>query len=133
MTIMKFAVRPLVKLEGTLQPIGEHTTSRRKMDLPEEIESRVNLTLLPNPNADSLKRESATYPTLLLAGIVYYQIKKNLGGGCMQIINTSKFGLKPKVIAMYLTGRKYQGGKDAKKGMKRKAPDDSPVASTSNQ
>ena len=133
MTIMKFAVRPLVQLEGTLQPIWEHTTSRRKKDLPEEIENRVNLTLLPNPNADSLKRESATSPTLLLAGIVYYQIKKNLGGGCTQIIITSKFGLKPKVVTMCLTGRKYRGGKDTKKGTRLKAPDDSPMASTSNQ
>ena len=115
MTIMKFAMRPLVQLEGTLEPIGEHITSRRKMDLPEEIETRVNLTLLPDPNTDSLKRESATSPTLLLAGIVYYQIKKNLGGGSTQIIITSKLRLKPKVVVMCPTGRKYLGGADQKR------------------
>ena len=123
MTIMKFAVRPLVQLEGMLGCMGEEPTSRRKRDLLDEIESRVNLTLLPNLNADSLKRESASSPTLLLAGIIYYQIKKNMGGGCMQIVITSKFGLKPKIIALCLTGKKYQGGKDTKKGTKRKAPD----------
>ena len=112
--------------------MGEETTSRIKRDLPDEIENRVNLTLLPNPNADSLKRESASSPTLLLAGIIYYQIKKNLGGGYTQIVITLKFGLKPKIIALCLMGRKYRGGKDTKKGMKRKAPD-SPMASTSNQ
>ena len=83
MTIMKFAVRPLVQLEGMLGEMGiESTSRRRKRDLPDEIENRVNLTLLPNPEADSLKRESALSPTLLLVGIIYYQIKKNLGGGC---------------------------------------------------
>ena len=82
MTIMKFAVRPLVQLEGMLKHMGVESTSRRKKrDLPDEIKSRVNLTLLPNPEADSLKRESASSPTLLLAGIIYYQIKEELGRG----------------------------------------------------
>ena len=114
MTIMKFAVRPLIHLEGTPGLMGERSTPVRRKDLPEGIEARVNLTLLPNPNADSLKRESAMSPTLLLAGIVFYQIKKKLGGGCTQILIMSKFGLKPKVVVMCLTGRKYQGGKDSK-------------------
>ena len=133
MMIMKFAMRPLIQLEGTPGLIGERITPARRRDLPEEIEARVNLTLLPNPNADSLKRESAMSPTLLLAGIVFYQIKKSLGGGCTQTLITSKFSLKPKVVAMCLTGRKYRGGKDSKKGTKHKAPDDGPKASTSNQ
>ena len=111
---------------------GGRNNIKKKRDLPDEIENRVNLTLLPNPNADSLKRESASSPTLLLAGIIYYQIKKNLGGGCTQIVITSKFRLKPKIIALCLMGKKYRGGKDTKKGTKWKALD-SPVASTSNQ
>ena len=133
MTIMKFAVRPLVQLEGTLEHMRvESTSQRKKRDLLDEIESRVNLTLLPNPEADSLKRESASSPTLLLMGIIYYQIKKNLGGGCTQLILTSKLGLKPKIIALCLTGKKYRGGKDTIKATKRKATD-SPAASTSTQ
>ena len=124
MIIMKFAIRPLIQLEGTPGPVGEQRTPVRKRDLPEEIEARINLTLLPNPDTDSLKRESATSPTRLLAGIVFYQIKKNLGGGCTQrrILVTSKFiSLKPKVVTLCLTGRKYLGGKDSKKGTKCKA------------
>ena len=133
MTIMKFAARPLILLEGTPGPIGERSTLARKRDLPEAIENRINLTLLPNPDADSLKRESATSPTRLLAGIVFYQIKKNSGGGCTQILVTSKFGLKHKTVALCLTGRKYQGGKDSKRRTKCKALDDSPKPSTSAQ
>ena len=123
MTLMKFTLRPLVQLEGMLGRIGEETTPRRKRDLPDEIENRANLTLLPNSNMDSLKRESTSSPTLLLAGIIYYQIKKNFGGGCTQIVITLKFGLKPKIVALCLMGKKYQGGKDTKKGTKWKAPD----------
>ena len=92
----------------------------------------MNLTLLPNPEAASLKRESSMSPTLLLAGIVYYQVKKNLGGGCTQLVLMSKFGLKPKIVSLCITGKKYRGGKDTPKAMKRKATD-SPTASTSTQ
>ena len=86
MMIMKFTVRLLIQLEGMPGPIGERSTPVRKRDLPEEIEARINLT--------------------------FYQIKKNLGAGCTQILVTSKFGLKPKVVTLCLTGRKYRGGKD---------------------
>ena len=133
MTILKFAARPLVQLEGTLGNTGlESNPRRRRRDLPEDIEARVNTTLLPNPEADSLKRESANSPTLLLAAIVYYHIKKNLGGGCTQMVLTSKFGLKPKLVSLCITGKKYRGGKDAPKATKRKATG-SPTASTSTQ
>ena len=133
MTILKFAARPLVQLEGTLRDTGlESTPHRRKRDLPEEIEVRVNTTLLPNPEADLLKRESANSPTLILAAIVYYQVKKSLGGGCTQLVLTSKFGLKPKVVALCITRKKYRGGKDAPKATKRKATG-SPTVSTSSQ
>ena len=41
MTILKFAARPLVQLEGTLRDMGlESAPRRRKKDLPEEIEAR---------------------------------------------------------------------------------------------
>ena len=133
MTILKFAARPLVQLEGALRETGlESTTHRRKKDLPEEIEARVNTTLLPNPEADSLKRESANSPTLLLAAIVYYQVKKNLGGGCTQLVLTSKFGLKPKVVSLCITGKKYRGARMPQKpqrGNQQAAPQHQQVAS----
>ena len=44
--------RPLVRLEGALGHTGIESTLRRKKALPEEIEERVNLTLLPNPSLE---------------------------------------------------------------------------------
>ena len=55
MMIMKFAVRPLIQLEGTPGLIGERITPVRRRDLPKEIEVRVNLTLLPNPVFSSFR------------------------------------------------------------------------------
>ena len=46
MTVMKYAVRPIIQIEGAIER-SKKTTGKRK-DLPEEIAARVNLTLLPN-------------------------------------------------------------------------------------
>ena len=102
MTIMKYAVRPIIQIEGAMDTPG-HTTKKRK-DLPDELAARVNLTLLPNPDADSLKREDKSSPTKLLAGIIYFLIKKNFGGGCTQTLIINHFNIKPKNVALCVTG-----------------------------
>ena len=72
MTIMKYAVLPIIQIEGAMDTSGQ--TTRKRKDLPDELATRVNLTLLPNPDAHSLKREHKSSPTKLLAGIIYYLI-----------------------------------------------------------
>ena len=52
-TIMKYALRPIIQIEGAIDTSG-HVTKER-VDLPEKLAARVNLTLLPNPEVDSLK------------------------------------------------------------------------------
>ena len=53
MTIMKYTVRPIIQIEGLIGTM-EKATGKKK-DLTEEITRRVHLTLLPNPEAESLK------------------------------------------------------------------------------
>ena len=72
MTIMKYAVRPIIQIEGAMDTLGQ--TTRKRKDLPDELAARVNLTLLPNPDSHSLKQEHKSSPTKLLAGIIYYLI-----------------------------------------------------------
>ena len=80
MTIMKYAVRPIIQVEGTIGTTEKVT--EKKKDLPEEITRRVNQTLLPNPeDAQSLKQEHKSSPTKLLAGVIYYLIQQKLWRG----------------------------------------------------
>ena len=53
MIVMRYAVRLIIQIEGTIGS-GQKVTEKKK-DLPEDMARRVNLTLLPNPMADSLK------------------------------------------------------------------------------
>ena len=65
-------------------------------------------------------RGTASSPTLLLVGIIYYQ-KEELGRGLHTAHTHIKVWAKPKIVALCLTGKKYRGGKVTKK--KRKATD----------
>ena len=52
MTIMKFAVRPLIQLEGMLGHMGmELTPRRRKKDLPDEIEGQGEPHIVTKPRS----------------------------------------------------------------------------------
>ena len=119
MLVMKYAVRLMVQIEGTIGS-GQKVTEK-KIDLPEDITRRVNLTLLLNLMADSLKWELKSSPTRLLAGIVYYQIYKYFRGSCTQTLVVNTFDLKLKNVALCLTGHKYHSAKDKQASTKHKA------------
>ena len=121
MTIMKYAVRPIIQVEGSMGAT-EKVTGKKK-DLPEEKTRRVNLTLLPNLVAESLKWQHKPSPTKLLAGVIYYLIHKNFGVGCTQTLVVSYFDVKPKNVALCITGQKYLSGKDKQSGAKQKTTD----------
>ena len=121
MIIMKYAVRPIIQVEGSVGTT-EKVTGIKK-DLPEEITTRVNLTLLPNPNAESIKWEHKSSPTKLLASVIYYLIHKNFGGGYTQTLVISCFNIKPKNMALCITGQKYLSRKDKQSATKRKTTD----------
>ena len=74
--------------------------------------------------AESLKHEPKSSPTKLLAGVIYYLVCKNFGGGCTQTLVVNNFDLKNKNVALCITGQKYLGGKDKQSGTKCKAADD---------
>ena len=54
--------------------------------------------------AESLKCEPKSSPMKLLTGVIYYQVHKNFGGGCMQTLVVNNFDLKAKNIALWITG-----------------------------
>ena len=110
----------MIQLEGTLGVPQPQKSSTKRQDLPNIQTERVNLTLLPKPKANSLKREGKSSPTKLVVGVVYYQIQKNIGGGFTQMHVITRFGLKTKSVALCLIGKKYFGGKDKKVAIKHK-------------
>ena len=63
---------------GTPGLLQSASGERKEKELPDIHTERVNMTLLPDPNALSLRCEQKSSPTRLLAGVVYYTIQKVL-------------------------------------------------------
>lgn len=121
MVIMHCLAHPLVQIVDMPRLLQSTSREKKKKDLPDDCAERVNITLLPNPNAESLKKEPKSSPTKLLVGIVYYCIQKNFGGSCTQTHVVTKFGLKPKIIVLCIMRKKYFSGTDKKVAIKHKA------------
>ena len=63
-----------------------------------------------------------------------YKLLKKFGGGTTQREIQKKYGVRPKQLALCITGRKYLGGMDRKSlAKKRRAIDDEPEPSTSTK
>ena len=120
MIIMKCSIHPMVQVVAAPGFLDLPTKSKKR-DLPNDPVERVKITLLPNPDAESLKKEPKFSPTRLLAGVVCYCIQKHFGGGCTQAQVMMKFGLRLKILVLCVTGKKYLGGMDKKAAVKRKA------------
>ena len=72
---MKYAARPIIQIEGAIDTSG-HITKKR-IDLPEKLAARVNLTLLPNHRRSltKMRKQVVTYKTTCGHHILSHQEK----------------------------------------------------------
>ena len=135
MTVIRASIRPLIQLKA-LTPIDTETTPKKPPELPNDQSDRVKMMLVPDPMAPLLKKEKTNSSMRLLAATYSYKILNKFGGGVTQRQIQEEYQVKPKQLALCLTGKKYLGGSD-RKAMARKcrASDepDEPEPSTSSQ
>ena len=86
--------------------------------------------MIPDASAESIKRESGNSPTRLLAATLAFHILKRFGQGTTQRNMQELYEVKPKQMALCITGQKYLGGA-ARHAKKRRASGEEP--STSSQ
>ena len=135
MTVIQASIRPLIQLKA-LTPLDTVTTPKKPPELPDDQSDRVKMMLVPDPMAPLLRKEKANSPTRLLAASYAFKILNKFGGGATQRQIQEEFQVKPKQLALCLTGKKYMGGSDRKAiARKRRASDepDEPEPSTSSQ
>lgn len=102
------------------------------MELPGDINERIWLTMMADPNARLLSMEQVNSSTHLFAAAFSYMVLKKFRSGTTQHKVQDQFGVRPKQLANCLTGRKYLGGTDRKSlSRKHKASGDGDQPSTS--
>ena len=120
MMTLKAVTWPLIQvnaLEGLLDKIK----TPKKLDLPEEIATKVQITMTPDPTSKSLQGEKINSPTRLLVALVAYKILGRFGGGTTQREMQNKYSVKAKQLGACLMGPKYLGGTAKKASRKRRA------------
>ena len=125
MATLKAVTRPLIQV-NTLEGLLDKIKTPKKLDLPEEIATRVQITMTLDPTSKSLQGEKINSPTQLLAASVAYKILGRFSGGTTQREMQNKYSVKAKQLAACLTGRKYLGGTDKKTSRKCRASGEEP-------
>ena len=85
--------------------------------------------MIPDPSSDIMKKEKQNSPTRLLAATLAFQLLKKFGQGTTQRNMHELYDVKPKQLALCITGRKYLGGTD-RRVRKRRASGEEPFTST---
>ena len=102
------------------------------MDLPEDRNKRIKLTMTPVAAKGRLATEMSDSPSRLLAAMVTYRIMKKFREGMTQCEIQEEYQVRPKQLALCITGWKYLGGTDRRAlAKKQKVTDDEPELSTS--
>ena len=107
--LLKASVRPLVqinRLEGFLDEPQAGTTGS---GLPESRDDRVCATMIPAPSAETIKNEKANSLTQLLTATLVFKILHKFADGTTQQRMQERYNVRPKQLALYLTGRRYLG------------------------
>ena len=74
--VLQASIRPLVQLNALGGLLDEPKVGPRKAELPEDINKRVCLTMVADPNAKSLKKEQQNSPTHLLVATFSLKVMK---------------------------------------------------------
>ena len=107
---LQASVRPLIQLNTLDKFWKEPIMKTQKTELPDNIHQRVALTMIPDASSDIMKKENHNSPTRLLAATLAFKLLRRFGQGTTQRNMQELFNIRPKQLALCITGCKYLGG-----------------------
>ena len=112
--LLKASLRPLVQLNTAPGLFEEPKLGRQRMELPKEQHKQVRLTMTPIATSGKLSQERPNSMTRLCAATMTFKVLKRFGDGMTQQELQQLYSVRPKQLALCITGRKYMGGSDRK-------------------
>ena len=113
--LLKTTIRPLIQVntrEGFLDESGASTS--RKGILQSEEDKILN-SITPSPSSELIKKEKINSPFWLIAATLAFKTLNKFTTGTTQRKMQERYDVRPKQLALYLTGRRYLGGSDRKR------------------
>ena len=130
--LLKARIRPLVQLNIPPGLFEETRLGQERMELPEEQNKQVRLMMIPIASSGRLVQERPNSMTQLLAATMSFKILNRFGDGMTQRELQQMYGVRPKQLALCITGRKYMGGTDRRsfKSKRRDSGDNNKASSS---
>ena len=113
--LLKTTIRPLIQVnikEGFLDESGAGI-SRQGILLSEE--DKILNSITPSPSSELIKKEKVNSPFHLIAASLAFKTLNKFTTGTSQRKMQERYDVKPKQLALYLTGRRYLGGSNRKR------------------
>ena len=108
MTILDAGIRLLIQIKTTAA-LKLCDTPKETGGLPDDPEERVELMMLPNPTARTIRDEKMNSPARLLAATWAYQVSNVFGKGSTQCKIQEAYRVQTKQLSACIIGRKYLG------------------------
>ena len=126
MTVLEPSTRPLTQIKTT-SAFNPPNVPGKMSELPDNVEERVELLMMPNPTAGSIKDEKINSPTRLLAAKWAFRVSNIFSKGTTQRKIQEAYSVWAKQLVTCIMGRKYLGTTDRKRRLS--GPDEGPATS----
>ena len=113
--LLKASVRLLIQINTITGFLDEPKAGTTEKGLLESKDDRVLTTMTPAPSSETLKNEKINSPFQLVVATLAFKILNKFTSGTTQKKMQDRYDIKPKQLALYLTGRRYLGGSDRKR------------------
>ena len=110
--LLKSSIRPLAQLNVAPGVFEEAKLGQQKMEQTEEKFRQVRLTMVPIATSGRLAQEKPNSVTRLLAATLSFKVLNHFTDGTTQKEQQETYGVRPKQLALCITGQKYLGGKE---------------------
>ena len=113
--LLKTTIRPLIQVNTLTGFLDEPMAGTSEKGILESEDDKILATMTPAPSSEVLKKEKINSLFQLVAATLAFKILNKFTSGTTQKKIQERYDVKPKQLALYLTGRRYLGGSDRKR------------------
>ena len=113
--LLKTTIRPLIQVNTIERFLDEPGASTSKEGTTETEDDKILYSITLSPSSELIKKEKSNSPFRLVAATLAFKTLAKFTTGTTQRKIQERYDVRPKQLALYLTGRKYLGGSERKR------------------
>ena len=113
--LLKTTIRPLIQVKTVEGFLDEPGASTSKEGTTQSEDDKILYSITPSPSSELIKKEKRNSPFWLIAATLAFKTLTKFTTGTTQRKIQERYDVRPKQLALYLTGRRNLGGSDRKR------------------